>query len=180
MLARRKALSPAERDAASHLAQQQLLSLPEFAAAGTVALYAAIHNEVETAELFAAASASGKMLLFPAVCGANLTFRSVAGPEQLQRGRFGILEPNADCPPASHLDADLLVIPAVAYALNGQRIGYGKGFYDKALHELEGSGRLVGLCYDFQLVDAFPGEPHDVCVDLIVTETRVVYPRYLS
>jgi len=74
-------------------------------------------------------------------------------------------------------DADIFVVPGIAFDLQGHRIGYGKGYYDKALHRLEGQGKLVGLCYDFQLVDRIAGEPHDVKMDLILSEKRVVRPE---
>jgi 5-formyltetrahydrofolate cyclo-ligase len=66
------------------------------------------------------------------------------------------------------------VVPGVAFDRSGRRIGYGKGYYDKTLHVLEGSGRLVAFCYDFQLFEEIVGEPHDVTMDIIVTETTVV------
>jgi 5-formyltetrahydrofolate cyclo-ligase len=74
-------------------------------------------------------------------------------------------------------EADVVVLPGIAFDLKGHRIGYGKGYYDKTLHRLEGQGRLVGLCYDFQLVEMITGEPHDVKMDLIISEKRIVRPE---
>lgn len=177
LLARRKALGTAERRAADQVIQQALIGSREFAAARTIAIYAAIHNEVETGEVLAAALAQGKEVFFPAVCGDALVFRRVSAPEELGRGAYGIPEPGEGSPACTPAEVDLLVIPAVAFSVDGQRIGYGKGYYDRALHSLEGSGRLVGLCYDFQLVDEIAGEPHDVRMDIIITEQRMLYPR---
>lgn len=177
MLARRKALPVTAWRSASWLAQQALIETGEFAAARTVALYAPIHNEVETAQVLHAALASAKVVLFPAVCPGGLEFRHISNPAAMQRGPFGIPEPDATCPVHSPEEADLIVIPGVAFDLDGERIGYGKGYYDKALHGLEGKGRLVGFCYDFQLVEEIGGEPHDVRMDLIITERRVIRPR---
>ena len=70
-----------------------------------------------------------------------------------------------------------IVIPGIAFDMTGKRIGYGKGYYDRTLHHLEGEGKLVGFCYDFQLVDAIAGEPHDVLMDLLITDKRVIRPR---
>jgi 5-formyltetrahydrofolate cyclo-ligase len=119
-----------------------------------------------------AALASGKTLLYPAVVGEDLEFRRVCSLESLVPGKFGILEPQGD--PVDPAGADLIVVPGVAFDLCGRRIGYGKGYYDRSLHRLERSGRLAGFCYDFQLVQEIAGEPHDVTMDLIVTELRVV------
>ncbi len=177
LLARRRALAAAEREAASSAIQRTLVDSPAFAAARVVALYAAIHNEVETEAVFLAALSRGKEVLFPAVSGDHLVFHRVTGPAELHPATFGIPEPLAACPQRDPREADLLVIPAVAFDLAGQRLGYGKGYYDRTLHLLEGSGRLVGVAFDFQLVDAIAGEPHDVRVDVIITDKRVHHPR---
>jgi 5-formyltetrahydrofolate cyclo-ligase len=152
--------------------QGRFLELPEFQRANLLALYAPIHHEVETAAVAAEALSTGRTLLFPAVVGSELQFRQVQGLHELTPGRFGIPEPAGEAFDPRH--ADLIVVPGVAFDWSGRRIGYGKGFYDRSLHRLEGSGRLVGFCYDFQLFEEIVGEPHDVTMDLIVTEIRVV------
>jgi len=177
MLARRRTLPVTAVRSASGLVQQALIETGEFAEARVVALYAPIHHEVETARALHAALASAKMVLFPAVCPGGLEFRRISNPAALRRGPFGIPEPDAACPVHSPEEADLIVVPGVAFDLGGRRIGYGKGYYDNALHRLEGKGRLVGFCYDFQLVEEIAGEPHDVKMDLIITERRVIRPR---
>ena len=101
-----------------------------------------------------------------------MEFRRVSGLDELVPGRYGIPEPVGEV--WDPVRADVIVVPGVAFDLSGHRIGYGKGYYDKALHRLEGLGRLVGFCYDFQLVEEIVGEPHDVTMDFIVTELRVV------
>ena len=171
-LAKRRELTPQQVSSQSLALQKRFLALPEFRSSATVALYAPIHHEVETAAVASEAISTGKTLLYPAVVGNDLQFRRVSALDELVPGRFGIPEPQgAPCNPA---DADLIVVPGVAFDIFGRRIGYGKGFYDRSLHRLERSGRLVGFCYDFQLFEEIVGEPHDVTMDLIVTELRVV------
>ena len=119
-----------------------------------------------------AALSLGKTLLYPAVEGNEMQFRRVRGLDELVPGRYGIPESTGEA--WDPLDADLIVVPGVAFDRSGRRIGYGKGYYDKSLHRLEGSGRLMGFCFDFQLFEEIVGEPHDVTMDLIVTEIRVV------
>jgi len=171
-LARRRELTPQQVRAHSLELQRHFLALPEFRRAAVLALYAPIHNEAETAAVASEALSAGKSLLYPAVQGHDIQFRRVGSLSELVPGRFGIPEPAGE--PCNPSDADLIVVPGVAFDVFGRRIGYGKGFYDRALHRLEGSGRLVGFCYDFQLSEAIVGEPHDVTMDLIVTELRVV------
>ena len=171
-LARRRELSPQQVSCQSNALQLRFLALPEFQRAQVLALYAPIHHEVETSAVATAALAAGKTLLYPAVAGSDLQFRRVHGLDELVPGRYGIPEPvGEDWDPQA---ADLIIVPGVAFDQSGRRIGYGKGYYDKSLHRLEGDGRLVGFCYDFQLFEEIVGEPHDVTMDLIVTESRVV------
>ena len=171
-LAKRRELTPQQVNSLSLALQRRFLELPEFQSSCVLALYAPIRNEAETAAVASEALATGRTLLYPAVHGDDLRFCRVADPEELVSGCFGILEPAGEaCPPG---DADLIVIPGAAFDLCGRRIGYGKGYYDRALHQVEGSGKLVGFCYDFQLFEEIVGEPHDVTMDLIVTELRVV------
>ena len=171
-LAKRRELSPQQVSCQSLALQQRFLALPEYQRARSLALYAPIHREVETSAVALEALAAGKTLLYPAVQGSDLEFRRVLGLDELVTGRYGIPEPVGEVWNPDR--ADIIVVPGVAFDQSGRRIGYGKGYYDKALHRLEGSGRLVGFCYDFQLVEEIVGEPHDVTMDLIVTELRVV------
>ena len=177
MLARRRALLVTAGRSASQLVQQALIGTGAFAEARVLVLYAPIQNEVDTSQVLYAALASDKVVLFPAVCSGGLEFRRISSPDTMRQGPFGIPEPDAACPVHSPGDADIIVVPGVAFDISGRRIGYGKGYYDKALHRLEGMGKLVGFCYDFQLVEEIEGEAHDVMMDLIITERRVVCPR---
>ena len=171
-LAKRRELTQQQVASQGLALQHRFLNLPEFQRAKVLALYAPIHHEVETSAVASAALTAGKMLLYPAVQGDDLKFCRGGSLGELAPGRYGVPEPAGE--PCNPEDADLIVVPGVAFDLFGRRIGYGKGFYDRSLHRLEGSGRLVAFCYDFQLFQEIVGEPHDVAMDLIVTELRVV------
>jgi len=172
ILAKRRELTQQQMASQGLALQQRFLDLPEFQRANVLALYAPIQSEAETSAVASAALAAGKTLLYPAVQGDDLKFCRVGALSDLAPGRYGIPEPAGE--PFNPGDADLFVVPGVAFDLFGRRIGYGKGFYDRSLHRLEGSGKLVAFCYDFQLFQEIVGEPHDVTMDLIVTELRVV------
>ena len=177
ILARRKELSAGDVVTCSRLIQRAFIASGAFDRANVLALYSPIHNEVDTSEVLAAARAMGKAVLFPAVAGQSLIFRRIGQFDRLLQGTFGILEPGPSCEAYDPHAVDVIVVPGVVFDLHGKRVGYGKGFYDKALHQLEGQGRLVGFCYDFQLVDDITHEPHDVQMDLLITEKRVINPR---
>jgi 5-formyltetrahydrofolate cyclo-ligase len=175
VLSQRRALSHDSWCAFSRAAQLNLLSLDEYARAECVALYASAHNETDTGLILAAAFQAGKRVLYPAVCGHQMVFRSVERVEKLQEGAFGILEP---CPTGTDHqadEADLIVVPGVVFDLSGHRIGYGKGFYDRFLHHPDCTAHLVGMCHDFQLTDsAIPIDSHDIPMEIIVTDKRII------
>lgn len=176
LLAQRRALGHDVWLESSHKAQQNLLSLDEYQKAECVALYAPAHNETDTAEIVSAAFRAGKRVLYPAVCGAHMVFRLVEGLHVLQQGAFGILEPCATGVDHQADEADLIVVPGVAFDLHGHRIGYGKGFYDRFLQHPGRKAHLVGLCHDFQLVvSAIPGELHDIAMEIIVSDRRIIH-----
>lgn len=87
-------------------------------------------------------------------------------------GKFGILEP-IEAMKISYKNIDLILVPGIVFDLQGLRIGYGLGFYDKFLR-LVPKAIKIGLAFDFQVVDEIPQEEHDVPVDIIVTEERVI------
>jgi 5-formyltetrahydrofolate cyclo-ligase len=155
-------------------AQEHCLGLPEFISAGIVALYAPVHNEIETSLLFDKALEAGKTVLFPAIGLNGLEFRRVTSAAELLPGKYGIQEPSPGCELYHPVAVDFFLVPGVAFDLSCRRVGYGKGYYDKALHEFEGSGRLAGFCYDFQVMDEIPAAPHDVQMDMVITDRRMI------
>ena len=174
LMQERKALAPAAREEFDRLIQKRFLESPLFAAAQRLALYAPVQGEVDTSVVFEVARDAGKTVFFPVVQGNSLVFRSVSTILQLKRGTFGVLEPDDTCPAVDPCVADVVVVPGVGFDPAGTRIGYGKGYYDRSFHALEGSGRLAAFSYELQVVDSIAGEPHDVAVDWIFTETRTI------
>jgi 5-formyltetrahydrofolate cyclo-ligase len=175
LLEQRRALGHQAWQSASHTAQQNLLSLNEYHLAECIALYAPTRNETDTALILDLAFKAGKRVLYPAVCSEHMVFRLVEGVHSLRRGTFGILEPCDIGPDHQADEADLIVVPGVAFDLGGHRIGYGKGFYDRFLQHPGLKACLVGLCHDFQLIDGkIPGEQHDIPMDIVVSDRRII------
>ena len=178
LLTRRRALGYDEWSASSRSAQLNLILLEEFSRSRSVALYAPVHNETDTGALLEVALADGKQVLYPVTCGHDMVFHQVNNPDELRKGRFGIPEP---CPADSGCaadNADLIVVPGVAFDLNGHRIGYGKGFYDRFLEHAAPLAHLVGLCHDFQLIEeGLPADSHDIRMDIVVTDKRIIYHK---
>jgi 5-formyltetrahydrofolate cyclo-ligase len=173
ILTRRRAIAAEICLASSLNVQERLLTLPEFAAAACVALYSPIANEVFTEAVFRGAARLGKRVVYPRMCGTELEFVEVADRRELGPGTFGVLEPRGGrrIPPVA---IDLAVVPGVAFDLRGHRLGYGKGFYDRAFGTGPSRPLLVGFAFEMQVVDRLPTEGHDVQLDLLITESRVV------
>ena len=148
--------------------------LEPFWQAAVVALYAPIQQEIDTTVLFAAARAAGKQVLYPQVRDGQLQFRPVTDLQQLVSGAYGIPEPGLAHSLMPLDQVDLIVVPGVAFDLQGHRIGFGKGYYDRCLRQRARHTALVGLCHDFQLVERVPVEGHDISMQYIVTEHRLI------
>lgn len=112
-----------------------------------------------------------------------------AGKNQFMSGRLGILEPSqkivksisvsVSCNSAHSAKMDLVIIPGIAFDVRGNRIGFGKGYYDRYLSGYESGQRpyIAALIYDFQLLDNIPADENDIPVDFIITEKRTVNLR---
>ena len=174
LIARRCRLSPDCWRTASIAAQQRLLALESFRQATVVALYAPIQQEIDTTLLFASARAAGKHVLYPQVSDGQLWFRPVTDLQQLVSGAYGIPEPGLSGSAVPLEKADLVVVPGVAFDQQGHRIGFGKGYYDRCLRQRGRHTTLVGICHDFQLVERVPVEGHDISMQYIVTERRLI------
>ena len=133
-------------------------------------MYWPIKSEVNILPLIEKFHAEEKRVYLPAVKGGNIIFKKFEGISRMIKGSFNILEPQGE-PLAEN--ADVIVVPAVAYDYSCNRLGYGKGFYDRFMADGYSSVK-VGIIYDFQLVETVYPESHDKPVDVIITEKRVV------
>ncbi len=173
MLAARGALPSAEAEARSASIGASALALPEVMHAAAMLSYvSAVGNEVSTRALIEAGWAA-KRRVFTPISGKNrqLLWAEVLGWEDLSPAGFGLLEPcqaRAAEPPT---DAPVIV-PGIAFDRAGNRIGFGAGYYDRFLAKHRGP--RIALAYAMQLAEAIPAEPHDVRMDVIVTEHEVI------
>jgi 5-formyltetrahydrofolate cyclo-ligase len=179
MLAARRRLPEAERFARSVRIWERLAGLPCYQRARVILWYLAFDNEVLTAGLIQQAFVAGKRAVVPlvqvdrrrlALCEIRDAERDVAP------GYRGIPEPRAGCwrpMPAEALD--LAIVPGVAFDVQGGRLGFGAGFYDRLLAELPHELPKLGMAFDFQVLPELPRQPYDMAVNGIVTETRVIW-----
>lgn len=175
--AARAAMTPENKAALSERISKCLLRDADFQKARVIALYASCRNEVDTGLLMEKTPALGKELCLPRVdrSGREIRFFHVSGSGDLARGAFGILEPGAACPPVAPEKIELIVVPGIAFDENGNRIGFGGGYYDRFLPSLRPGTHRIALAYEFQVLrEKLPVLPKDVKIGKIITEERVI------
>ncbi len=168
MRERKRAVPADEKLRRSDIIMHRLELTHDFAAAQVVLLYWSMADEVQT-HSFVERWYRRKTLLLPCVQGDDLVLRQYTGPECMVSGeQFGIGEPAGD--EWTDLEAvQLITVPGVAFDPAGNRMGRGRGFYDRLLKSTPHAVK-IGLAYDFQMLDAIPTEPHDVRMDRVITD----------
>ena len=159
--------------------KQSLFSQHEFVTAKSVLFYASFRSEVKTLTMIKESLEMGKRVILPKVDKAKhvLILSEIKNIEELSPGYLGIPEPPLHDERRVNLeDIDLMIIPGAAFDLSGNRIGYGGGYYDILLSERRREIPVVALAYEEQLVDKIPSEKHDVKVDMIITDNRIIKP----
>ncbi|HTQ08112.1 MAG TPA: 5-formyltetrahydrofolate cyclo-ligase [Polyangiaceae bacterium] len=180
---RMKALRSAHPEAAlaerSARVVERVANLPDFAAARGVALFWPMldQKEVDVRALDALARSDGKRVYYPGFAEApggalGSEFRLTSSPDELAVRAHRFLEPPPDAAVARRGDVELVVVPALAAALSGHRLGFGIGFYDSLLPDHCPPARAVVVLFDFQLLAELPVMPHDVACDFVVTDAK--------
>lgn len=170
--ARKTMLSEAEKIEASRRAFASLARHAAFMMADNILMYHSLPDEINTHE-FIDLWTSRKNFFLPRVNGVNLDILPY-DRTSLRMGAFHIEEPQGN-ETADINDIELIIVPAIAYDTSGNRVGRGKGFYDRLLAKTKAT--RIGIAYDFQIVEYIDAETHDAPVDFIITDTRVINTR---
>lgn len=168
----KRSYSEKELSSFSVTAMQRLEATTLFQQAQCIALYYPLWGEVDTSSLLERWYQQ-KCLLLPVVVGDDLIFRRYYGKSSMQVGAYGILEPIEIDAKVTLPAMDLIVVPGIAFDKQLNRMGRGKGFYDKLLSK-DAQGVKLGLCFDFQLRADVPVEPFDISMDFVVTDQQVL------
>ena len=158
--------------------QQQLCELslpiidrikPMLAEAKTIVAYYSLPDEVDTHRFIDELLADGKTMYLPKVVSdEDMVLCRYIGAESMKEGAFGIMEP-VGAQISTDEAIDVVLVPGMAFDGDGNRLGRGKGYYDRFLKSLSHPRpQLIGVCFDFQKVDVVPTEPTDVKVDVVV------------
>lgn len=166
--ARKSLLTQLEREQAAQRVFNRLEQSAAFLLADKILLYHSLPDELSTHE-FLNKWESKKQFFLPRVNGVNLDILPYR-QSRMAMGAFHIEEPQGD-DIADVADMELIIVPAIAYDHRGNRVGRGKGYYDRLLTSVDAT--VIGVGYDFQLLDEdIPAEDHDVAVDIVVTESK--------
>ncbi|MCX6773197.1 MAG: phosphoribosylglycinamide formyltransferase [Candidatus Micrarchaeota archaeon] len=153
----------------------QFLHLPEFNDSKCIMLYWSKGSEVHTDGIIESALSLKKKVVLPVTKKEEkkLLLFELKDTRELVKGAFDIMEPLPIPDRAvDPKEIDLVVVPGVSFDRRGHRIGYGMGYYDSLLKEVH--AKKIGLAYGLQILEHVPNEPHDVAVDMIVTEEGVI------
>jgi len=180
---RRSQMSPEERRRSSEAVSQRLSRLDVIRPEATVCFYLATAEEVETRPLVGRALEVGCRVVVPRVAAeGRLELYPIEALEgQVELGAFGIEEPRLGA--ASPLEAeavDCFIVPGVAFDPSGRRCGTGRGYFDRLLSRRAPESVVVALAFECQLQPALPAEEHDVPMDFICTERRILDCRRQS
>jgi len=176
ILRKRDNIPPVVRSAKNKMILERMLSLEEFKNAGIIFFFASFRTEVDTTEMIKSAHSSGKRVLLPKVDKDRheLLLYEIRDFSELAPGYMGIPEPSFQGRQMSINDADIVIIPGAGFDASGNRIGYGGGYYDRLLSGLQKDSPVIAPAYEEQVVDSIPSEPHDIRVQMIVTDRRVI------
>ncbi len=179
LAARRRTIREDAAAWAARAAFDRLTEEPAFRAARRVGLYAALADELPTRSLFEALVCQGRECLLPrALAGRRLEFALCERWEDLQPGRYGVLEPPQGAPRREPRAGDVVLVPGVAFDREGHRLGRGKGYYDRTFAAAgKESPLLIGVAYAFQLVGAVPHGDADRAMDAVATEAAMYWRR---
>jgi 5-formyltetrahydrofolate cyclo-ligase len=139
--------------------------------AGVVALYVATPDEIDPSGVVPMLRERSIRTLFPRVRGERLDLAEANDPHALPGGFRGIREPTGPAIDASVVD--VVVLPGIAFDLDGGRLGQGGGHFDRLLPELPEDTVRIGLAFSCQVVPRVPREDHDEVVDIVVTDHAV-------
>jgi 5-formyltetrahydrofolate cyclo-ligase len=171
----RAALPAPRRDAATARILAALRELAQVRRARTLAAYAAFGTEAVLDPWLRERIEAGVGVFLPYVDGESLSLVRVRDLDaDLHPGYRGIREPAPGRRRPARVDrVEVFVVPGAAFDRSGNRIGYGGGHFDRLLSTAARDALVVGVAFDVQVVDAVPAEPHDVRIDVLITESKV-------
>jgi len=175
MLNMRKSQNESDWIKNSESTSQLLMKLPEINNSKIIGFYSSIQGEVDTTIMIDELIKMGKTICLPKINTSNKTinFFQIQEIENLVKGHYGILEPNTNIE-ISPRNLQCVIVPGIAFDDFGNRLGYGYGYYDKFFTN-NNQIIKIGIGFDFQILSEIKSKSLDVKIDVLVTESRIIY-----
>lgn len=163
-------MSDPDRNGRDRKIFDNLFAVPAFAKGGSVFLYNSFGSEADTGMIAGELLRRGRRVYYPRVRGKEMELVEYSG-QPFVRGAFGISEPQGE---ASEEIPAITLLPMLAADRQFNRLGYGGGFYDRFLAKVGNKTVKIAIGYDFQIIADVAAEEHDVPVDILVTDARIL------
>ena len=170
VLKQRNLMTEKEWDEHSHEIYKKVVTHPFFLEADEIYCYIDFRNEVDTRKIIEEAWRLGKRVAAPRIEGSEMNFYYIDSFTKLESGYFGVLEPVGE--EKAEGEQVLVIMPGAAFDKKRNRIGYGKGYYDRFLEKYP-TYRTLALAFELQVVDKIPSDSFDVKPNQIVTEENI-------
>jgi 5-formyltetrahydrofolate cyclo-ligase len=169
----RSSLPVARRAEFSQIIAERLFQMEKIKSARVFFTYISCGAEVETRGIIKRLLEEAKLVTVPRIADNRMEARAFTAWEEMSPGQLGIPTPKSGHEYQGRID--VVITPGLGFTVEGHRIGFGRGYYDQwfSSHPV---GFKVALAYEAQIVAGIPLDPHDVPVDCIVTEKRVIRP----
>ncbi|SHE27357.1 5-formyltetrahydrofolate cyclo-ligase [Marinitoga hydrogenitolerans DSM 16785] len=168
MLKKRMSLEKDMYDRYSYLIRTNILKYIENRKFKSIAMYYPFRKEVDLLNLIDLLK--DKDILFPKIKGKDMYFVKISSFDEFEKGKYGIMEPVGEI---YNKIIDIFLIPGIAFDERLFRLGYGGGYYDRYFSKYK-KGLLIGTAFDFQILKDVPTYNHDIKMDVIITEKRII------
>lgn len=182
MLIQRKNMKVEDVVVLSNKIIETIMELPKFINSKSIMLYLSFNNEVNTYPLAKWCLENGKKVVVPYCIKETreiIPFEINNFTKDLTKSSFGIMEPKHDLLKKADIkDIDLIIVPGVAFDENCNRLGFGAGYYDRFLPKRAKNTSIIGIAYDYQVINKIPTGIYDVPLDFIITEKKIISKLY--
>lgn len=151
--------------------RRNLKGLSYYKDSQNIMVYINFKNEPETIQIIKDSLKLNKNVYIPRINKKEIEAVRIKNLKNLKINTYGIKEPSQKLPASSRKIFDIIIIPGILFDKKGNRIGFGKGFYDRFLKKYK--GKKIALAYDFQLKNTIPSYDYDEKIDIIITEKRI-------
>ena len=176
IIRKRDALDLKEKTSFDNIIKEKFKETEAYKKSRNIFIYIGFGSEIETAKYIEEFLKEGKKVFVPRINNAIKTMEAVeiTSLKELERNNFGILEPTKDKEAINKKELQLIIMPGVAFDMKRGRIGYGGGYYDKYMENIDSSIPKIALAYELQIIDRVPCQDHDILPDSIITEKRCI------